>query len=264
MNRSITLSVKGLLVVAVVALALMAAFLVGARGVPPAQGQAPVQAQDHSTAGAVGSTPTLRMTGRGTATAVPDQLSFSLTATAKRTELQDALAASTAAMRRAQQRLADFGVEPRDLSTTGLQMYPEYDYPSSGPAVLTGYRVTQRARVRIGDPAEGGRAIAAVVRSGAARVTVRNIRLEVGDPDAALARARDAAVAEARAKAEQYAAAAGVNLGQVTSIQEISRRRPTPVALNEVYRDVQAARSVPIRAGEKESAVTVEIVWSVG
>ena len=50
---------------------------------------------------------------------------------------------------------------------------------------------------------------------------VSDIRLEVGDPDAVLEKARDAAVDAATAKAEQYAEAAGQTLGDVVSIREV-------------------------------------------
>ena len=50
------------------------------------------------------------------------------------------------------------------------------------------------------------RAVAAAVEAGGNGVRVRDIRLEVGDPDAVLEKARDAAVEAATAKAEQYAA----------------------------------------------------------
>ena len=98
---------------------------------------------------------------------------------------------------------------------------------------------------------------------------VSNIRLRVGDPDAAMKKARDAAVAEARAKAEQYAAAAGQRArrrgdparGQRTPAQ---RRR-------ERLRDGDlrgaldsAAVPVPIRTGKDTLKVTVRVVWELG
>lgn len=256
MDRTLTISTKGLLVAGAALLALVTAYLVGARGGPPPASAATGHAETST------ERPTLTMTGRGTATAVPDELTFTLSATAKRDTLQAALQASSTAMRGAQRTLREYGVARGDLATTGLRMYPEYDYPSSGPAVLTGYRVTQRASVRIGDLAEGGRPIGAVVGSGDADVEVGNVRLGVGDTDDVLATAREAAVEEARAKAEQYASAAGVDLGEVRSIREVGRRVPPPAPAALSMRDA-ASEAVPITAGEQESGVTVEIVWSL-
>ncbi|UAL31297.1 SIMPL domain-containing protein [Nocardioides rotundus] len=259
MDRTLTISMKGLLVAGAVLLALVAAYLVGARGGPPPASAAAADAEAST------ERPALTMTGRGTATAVPDELTFTLSATAKRDTLQAAMQASSTAMRGAQRTLREYGVARGDLATTGLRMYPEYDYPSSGPAILTGYRVTQRASVRIGDLAQGGRAIGAVVGSGDADVEVGNIRLGVGDTDDVLAEARAGAVEQARTKAEQYAAAAGVDLGEVVSIREVTRRAARPVPLDyRAMRDAaETSAAPPITAWEQESGVTVEIVWSL-
>ena len=79
--------------------------------------------------------------------------------------------------------------------------------------------------------------------------------------------ARDAAVDEARTKAEQYAAASGQELGDVVTISEVQAEPlPTPV---EPYADGATAlerpgSAVPIRAGRDEASVTVRIVWAPG
>lgn len=263
MNQSLTISVRGLLIAGVAGVAVLAAYLLGSSGGPPtAQAQAPAMAATDGTP----DSPLLTMTGRGTGSAVPDQLSFTLTASAKRENLQDALEVSSQAMQKAQKTLKEYGVADEDLATTGLRMNPEYDYPQSGPPVLTGYRVTQKARVSIDDLSAGGEAIAAVVRSGASTVKVDGIRLEVADADAVLAQARDDAVQEAQSKAEQYAAAAGVELGGVVSIQEVQRSSDGGDELRssaEMDSSSDAAYEVPVAAGEQESGVTVEVIWSL-
>lgn len=259
MTQSVTISVKGLLIAGVALMALVAAYLAGANGAPPlAHAQAPAVAAAQGDE----ERPTLTMTGRGTATAVPDQLSFTLTARAKRDTLQAALRTSSTAMREAQEQLEEFGVAAEDVATTGLEMNPEYNYPKSGPAVLTGYRVTQRARVSVSDLEAGGEAMAAVVRSGTSTVKVGNITLEVAETDDVLAQARDAAVAQARTKAEQYAAAADVDLGSVVSIREVRRDDSSPAPI-EARAQADLASGVPIAAGEQEQGVEVEIIWSL-
>ena len=87
----------------------------------------------------------------------------------------------------------------------------------------------------------------------------------MGDCASVLEQARDAAVAEATAKAEQYAEATGQSLGDVLSLREVAARSPRasyPVAY-ESLRAADAAK-VPIRAGENELKVTVRVVWSFG
>jgi uncharacterized protein YggE len=151
------------------------------------------------------------------------------------------------------------------VQTTGLSMDPVYDYPSDSAPVLRGYRVSERARVLVDDLKQGGGAVSAAVAAGGNDVRVDDLKLLVGDTDEVLERARDAAVAEARTKADQYAEASGEELGDVVTISEVrTRPLPTPVegygALARVTKDLAA---VPIRAGRDEASVTVRIVWDL-
>jgi len=261
MDRSVTVSIKGLLATGLVLLALVVAYLLGSAG-----GTAPSAAQA-TPAGAEDTTETevrtLRMVGTGEATVVPDQLGFTLSVTAKQPALDDALGQSSGTMRRVLAALSDQGVRAADVQTTGLQMYPEYDYPSYGPPVLTGYRVTQRARVVVRALADGGEAVSTAVETGGNSVRVTDIRLGVSDPEAALDRAREAAVEAATAKAEQYAAATGQTLGDVLGLREVGGGTPRPqpaLSFQAAARDGLA--TLPVKAGRDDLDVTVEVVWA--
>ena len=78
------------------------------------------------------------------------------------------------------------------------------------------------------DPRDGGRAISATTRTGGDAVRVSGIGLRIGERDALLERARDAAVEAATAKAEQYAEATGQTLRSVLTLTGAARpcRRP--------------------------------------
>ena len=117
-------------------------------------------------------------------------------------------------------------------------MNPAYRYERDEPPELTGYRVAQTAQVVVTDLAQGGRAVTAVIDAGGNAVRVSNIRLEVSDP--------------------------GQTLGEVMTLVEV-----VPAS---GYRDQLLAQRAtldtaylagPIRAGEQELAVTVEVVWSL-
>lgn len=255
-----TVTVRAVLLTALVAVGLVTAYLLGSGGGPVA---APARAA--STADESPQDPAIRMTGRGEATAVPDQLTFALTVTAERDDLEAALADSSATMRRVLSALGEYGVGKEDVRTTGLTMNPEYDYPSSGPPVLRGYRVTQDARVEVGELGQGGRAISAAVESGGNGVRVHAIRLGLGDPEAYLEDAREDAVADATAKAEQYAAATGRELGEVLSVREVSAPARVVEPAWEMSRDLAlsaAKATVPIRAGTSDVSVRVQVTWS--
>lgn len=257
-NVSVSVSVRSLLLTGLVLVALVVGYLLGGAG----GGGSTARAADDPAPVPTGERE-LTMTGKGEASAVPDQLSFSLEVHLSRPELDTALDAANRSMARVLAALKERGVDKDDVQTTGLSMDPVYDYPDYGPPVLRGYRVSERARVVVDELGQGGAAVTAAVAAGGNDVRVDNLELLVGDTDAVLKQARDAAVEEARAKAEQYAAASGEELGDVVTISEV-RTEPlaTPLAAPDDARALSSADlAVPIRAGRDEAAVTVRIVW---
>lgn len=262
MRGDVTVSVRSLLLAALVGLGLVTAYLLGG------QGDAVVAPASAAPGTREGTTERrmVSMVGTGEASAVPDQISFTLTAGARRPDLDDAMTASSATMRRVLAELGKHGVDRSDVQTTGLSMHPEYAYHSYAPPTLIGYRVTQRAQVTVEELAEGGAAISAAVEVGGNGVRVGGIRLGVGDADALLAKARDAAVESASAKAEQYAGATGQALGDVVSIRELGRPaqpRSQSLALTGVLEAADRAKALPIRAGSDDLEVRIQVVWAL-
>lgn len=264
MNSTVTVSVKGLMASGLVLLALVTAYLLGGAG---GTAGAPAQAAEQPSPAAetTSAARTLRMVGTGEATVVPDQLTFTLSVTDKQPGLDQALAGSSATMDRVLVRLKGFGIKEGDVQTTGLQMYPEYDYPAYSPPVLTGYRVTQKAQVTVRELGQGGKAVGAAIAAGGNGVRATALRLGISDPEAALAKAREAAVEAATAKAEQYAQATGQALGDVLGLREVTSdgapRQPLAMA-PAAYRDASLSGKVPISAGKEDLAVKVEVLWA--
>ena len=264
MNSQITLSVRGLLISLVALLALVSAYLLGGHGGTAS----PANAAEPTSSAAVARPGRIQMLGVGKATAVPDQLSFNLSVSDKEVALDDALAGSSGTLKRVLSALTPYGVRSQDVQTTGLQMFPVYEYHSYAPPTLTGYRVTQRAVVKVRDLSQGGKAIAAAVNAGGDSVRATDLRLGLSDPDAVVARARQAAVEAAQAKARQYAEATGETLGQVVTVRELSTptRSPQPrmFQLQRGTLDAAAVRgALPIRAGKDDLSVRVQVVWTL-
>ena len=265
MDKNVTVSVKGLLVTGLVLLGLAVAYLLGGGNgsSPAAQAAAPEE-------GAAAAARTVTMTGSGEATAVPDQVVFDVSVRMMRPELEDALAESNDAMQNVLEALKAEGVEGKDIQTTGLEMNPVYDYPRNSAPVLQGYRVTQRAAVLVRELKSAGKAVTAAVNSGGNAVRVGDIRLEIGDPEKALAKAREQAVEAATQKAEEYAEATGQTLGDVMTLRELEETSQS--AINQVgmaYRDsasylsAEAASPLPIQAGRADLGVDVQVVWEL-
>jgi uncharacterized protein YggE len=264
-DKNVTVSVKGLLVAGLVLLALAVAYLLGGNGgSPAAQAAAPEE-------GAVAAARTVTMTGSGEATAVPDQVVFDVSVRMMRPELEDALDESNRTMEKVLDALEAQGVARKDIQTTGLEMDPVYDYPRYSAPVLKGYRVTQRAAVLVTELKSAGKAVTAAVTSGGNAVRVGDIRLKIGDPEAALAKARTQAVVEATRKAEEYADATGQELGAVMTLREVEETSQSAIDEQRLkYGEVaafaardMATSSLPIQAGRADLGVNVQVVWEL-
>jgi uncharacterized protein YggE len=258
MDKQLTMSVKGLLVSGLVLLALAVAYLLGNAGSTPAQA-----AEDTTEPPAR----TLTMSGFGEATAVPDQVTFDLSVRLLRPTLEEALDASNQEMARVLAALEAAGVQKKDIQTTGLEMNPDYDYPREGPPVLKGYRVGQHAAVLVRELKEAGKAVNAAVGAGGNVVRVENIQLKIGDPEAALATAREEAVAKATAKAEAYAEFTGQELGEVLTLREMDDQAVSSIDQRQLadsldYFAETASRSAfKVSAGRADLGVVIQVVW---
>jgi uncharacterized protein YggE len=262
MGTKITVSLRSLMVTAGVVLAVVAAYMMGGGGVTTAvaTGESSTGA---ATSGTTTDTRTLVMTGTGEVTGVPDQLTFRFAVHEKSYDVTSALHAANATMRRVLAALAHQGVAKKDVQTTGMSIQPEYAYSSGQPPVLTGYAVTESAGVLVRDLGASGKALNAAATAGGNAVRLYGLGLKIGNRDALMSRARDAAVSEAQMKARQYAKATGQTLGPVASLKEV-RATPAPVyGVHAAAVDVAGARPVPIRAGSKELKVTVSIAWQL-
>ena len=72
------------------------------------------------------------------------------------------------------------------------------------------------------------------------------------------------AIANARNKAQLYAQAADVNVGNVVSINELNTRLPQPVYRHaEMDRAKMMASSVPVLRGEQDISTSVTVVYEL-
>ena len=266
MDKSISVSIRELLTTGLVLLALVislaVAYLIGAeRGDAAGPATAPV---DATTAAAPAPNRTLTMVGTGTATAVPDKIAFDVSVGLTRDDLDTALDETSTVMKSVLKTLTDQGVDKADIRTTGLGMNPVYDYEQNA-RVFRGYRVNQQLAV-VADLDGAGDIVPAIIAAAGNAARVSDLRLQVGDPDAVLADARDDAVAQARAKAEEYAAATGQELGDVITLTEVAqdsgRDQLSEVSAYRASAD-SASVSLPIRAGESDLVARVQVVWQL-
>ena len=90
---------------------------------------------------------------------------------------------------------------------------------------------------------------------------MQGITFEPADLSAAQTQARDLALQDAQAKAEQLAQASGLTLGRIVQIQTSDLGGQPPVPLAQPAGAVQ--RATPIEPGELLIRSTVRVVWQL-
>gem|GEM_PF-344648 len=207
--------------------------------------------------------PGITVGGRAEVAGTPDTLRLDLSVVASAPSVSEALASANRSAGAVQKSLLSGGVRQKDLQTSGLDIQPSYDYPNGGTPRLRGYQVSERLSAKLRNIASAGDAIGKAVTVGGNAVRVNAVSLDLEDSGAMVSGARDKAFADAKAKAEQYAKAAGRGLGEVISITE-DASTPSPIAMpNAALDGAKLAASVPIQPGTQNVGVSVTVVFSM-
>ena len=250
--------------IAIVAVAVLT--IVGVAGAPlllgtprPAAGSpAPPFAQAASPVAGNGdlTTRTISVTGVGQVSITPDMAYVTFGVDTDNANLAQAQSDNATQMTAVIAKLKSLGITDKDIQTTGYYVSPQYDRDQK----VTGYHVSNGVRVTLRDLKSLGSTIDAVVAAGANRVT--GISFDLSNKDAATQQAREQAVADARAKAEQYAKLVNMQLGAPVTISETSA--PSPVYDTHTAMPASAGgATTPIQPGEGTVSVSVQIAYEM-
>ncbi len=214
-----------------------------------------------------GSSPehSISVSGTGTVTLKPDVADLHLGVLVNRPTVKAAQADAAGAMTKVIAALKALGIADKDVQTSNVSLQPAYDYSTNiNPPRITGYQMSNSVTVTVRDLAKLGDAIDNSLAAGA--TSLDGVTFRVDDQTAAEAQARQAAMAEAKSKADTLAAAAGVSISGVASISETSAPIPYPI----MYGAAGAAPSVdsgkvatPIQAGTTDVTITVAVVYLI-
>jgi uncharacterized protein YggE len=262
MPLTLTPTYRALAVGGTIAAVLIGAFALGASqsSAAPASsaGQRTVAAQAGAMLTSASGSARITVTGTGTVSGTPDQLVLSVGVAVNAASVGTALNDANQAVRQVTAALRARGVSAADIQTSGLSIQPNYRGSSQTP---DGYGVSESLNATLRHLAAAGAEIDAAVRAGGNATTVDGISLNLTDTSSLLARARAAAVADARVKAAQYARALGQSLGPVVSVSDQSSVQPFP--FNTPAGSTAAGRAVPISPGTQQLSVTITVVYAL-
>ncbi|AXJ94874.1 MULTISPECIES: SIMPL domain-containing protein [unclassified Sphingomonas] len=201
----------------------------------------------------------LEVSAEGRTTRVPDLATIRAGVVSQAPSAAAALADNAQRMARVMAALKRAGVAARDIATSTVNLSPQYRYADNQPPAITGYQATNTVSIRFRDVATSGTILDALVAQGANQI--EGPTLSIDKPDAALDEARTDAVKRARAKAEIYAAAAGLRVARVVSISEAGQdagggEPVRPMMMMRVRADAAPTQIAP---GEKDVTVTLSV-----
>jgi uncharacterized protein YggE len=205
---------------------------------------------------------TLSVSGTGTANLAPDMAYVNIGVHTEKPTAAEAVAENNTQTQKVVKSLTDFGIDPKDIQTTNFSIYPtdKYDPQTNQPTGEKTYSVDNTVNVKVRDLSKLGDLLDTVVQSGAN--TVSGIQFDVADKDKALAPARDAAVKDANAKAQELATSAGVQLGELISIS-YTDVPVTPMFDARAAVGAAAQSSVPIQPGQLTFTVNVSETYGI-
>ena len=156
-----------------------------------------------------------------------------------------------------------FLLDDDDIRTTGMSLYPQYRY-EDGVQVLTGQAAGQSISVTVHDLDQ----LASIVDrlSSVSGISLSSISLDAQDKEASLSEARLEAIADASARAADYAGAAGLTLGEALVIQEggsyYGANRIQPAVLYAAA-DESASAKASFHAGDITVSASVNVTFEM-
>ena len=229
-------------VIAVVALTVLASSL----GMQFAEAAAPVRY--------------ISVSSTGTVKVTPDAVRLNASVSAIAKVSKEALTNANIAADKFRTSILANGIDKKNLASTTLTVYPEYNYTQETGNVLIGYRASQSFEVIIRNASKAGEIVDAVIASAGDALYINGVTPFVFDNTKATEAARISAVKSAKAKAASYAKLLGVKIGKIIYLQESSAPTSYPIAMVQAKSDAGATQ---IDLGQQDISVSVSTKWAI-
>jgi len=152
------------------------------------------------------------------------------------------------------------GFAEEDIQTSGLSLYST---TGDDGTTVTGYNASLTLNVTVRDIEAVGPTIDAAQAAGGEGFTIGGVTFSFADPESVLGQARVDALANATAKAEQYAAAVGAELGDVIAIVESPSSMPILYADEMAASDMAMAAPTPISPGQLDLTIEISATFAI-
>ncbi len=207
---------------------------------------------------------TIQVNGAGVSYGKPDIAVAQIGVQTRSSDASQAVSQNTDKMNAVVAALKGLGVEDKDIQTSNFSVYAQQNYdPENKPTDFT-YVADNSVTVTIRDLNKVGDALGQAVAAGANNIY--GVNFTVDNKSALEAEARNKAMADAKARAEQLAQAAGVTLEKPMTISEMTSG-PIPYAADVralgFGGGVAAPEAVPVSTGQIRVDIQVNVVYVI-
>jgi uncharacterized protein YggE len=203
----------------------------------------------------------ITVSGHGEVQVPPDTAVFTVGVQVTATTVADARERAAKAADAVISSVKKNGVDEKDIRTTGLSIQPVFDYKNGTEPRITGYQVTNQVTVKVRKLDNVSKVVDDAAAAGGDDVRLQGISFVVDDDEKPIQQAREAAMKDAKAKADQLAKLGGVELGDPLTIAESQGATP-------IFEDRSAAApaadvATPIQPGTNTVSVDVNVRWQI-
>lgn len=207
-----------------------------------------------------GNTRSMNVSGTGQVSVVPDIASISLGVRTEAEDVTEALSSNTEQANAIANILQEFSVAEEDIQTSNFNVYPSERYdPMTGEVTSHYFVVENTVYVVVRDLSSLGDILSAVVDAGANNIY--GISFDIEDREAAINQARELAILNAKEKAQDMAESAGVELGDLLSINVYGSS--SPITYYDAKGATYSASSVPTSAGTLTISIECNLTYEL-
>lgn len=205
---------------------------------------------------------TITVVGEGKVKVKPDIAQAGIGVEIINGDVKQASDEATAAMQKILDVLKAQGVAENDIQTSFFNIWVERPYaPDGSQSTQTIYHVSNTVNVTIRDLSKVTTTLGAAIEAGAN--TINSINFNIAEPAELQGQARQKAVDDAKAKAQELAGLNGVTLGEVVSVSEVVQG-PGPLFDTASYAQGVGGGGVgPISPGEIEVTIQLQVSYAI-
>lgn len=211
----------------------------------------------------VGTDEIIQVTGTGRARGEPDLATLNVGVNIANESISDAVQQSNQTIAEITEAIQEHGVDPADIQTTNFSIWAEEQWdPDTGQRLPNRlYRVDSTVQINVRTVDSVGEILEASIQAGANNIYGLTFGLQ--DPSDLVADAREAAIADAQAKAASIAEALGLELGQVVSVMDLTGGFVYPVFESAAMGIGGGAGEPPINEGAMSVSASVQLSFAI-